>query len=85
MPDLVIAFERIGRHHNVPPPQTPLNHPDRVAEAIRRYAKEYLSSGDCDVDVRLPHGGILGSVILGRGRGRFGRGTIAIVSEGPRP
>lgn len=74
MAELIVTFERIGRTHEVPALTTPDEHPDRVAEAIYRYAGRFLMSRDYDVDVRLPDGDAPGAVSIGWGR--MGAGVI---------
>lgn len=48
---LRVTFDRIGRHHDVPPIELEQN--EEMAEAIARYARKFLTSGEYVVDVDL--------------------------------
>lgn len=74
-----VAFERIGRTHNVPPFTCEAATPDELAERVHRHARQYLTSRDYDVDVLSNDDGHTGKVSIGWGR--FGGGTFEEVTE----
>lgn len=73
--EIVVEFERVGRHRNVPDLSLPCTiMPDDAADAIYKHARPFLLSRDFEVSVTLPHDGKDGWVQIGLGR--YGRGVV---------
>jgi hypothetical protein len=51
--DYTISFERVGRHHYVPPLDVTADDADEIAFAVYNYVRPRLASGDVEVAAHL--------------------------------